>query len=99
MLNREPRHDDVYWSTGIARRVLTSVIDETTGYLQVSALYSQGKGRRYLLNWRQSGYQSRYWHSGVENALPGIKLGTCSQLPDTTPSQLPFPNKNELIVR
>jgi len=54
-LNRVPRHDDVYWSRGIAPRVLTSILDEKTGYLQVSELYSQGKRRRYLLNWRQRG--------------------------------------------
>jgi len=60
VLNRVPRHDNVYWRRGIARRVLSSILDETIGYLQVSALYSQGKGRRYLLNWRQSGSQSRY---------------------------------------
>jgi hypothetical protein len=96
-LNRVLRHDDVYWSACIAPRVLTSILDETTGYLQFSTLYSQGKRRRYLLNWRQRGSQSRYWHCGVENALPGIKLGTHSQLPFTTPSRLHLPVKVNLL--
>jgi hypothetical protein len=49
-LKQVPRRDDVYWSGGITPRVLNSITDDNTGYLQLSTPYSREKEHRYLLN-------------------------------------------------